>query len=525
MAEPHRILVTGATGYIGGRLVPQLLATGYAVRCLARTARKLADRPWASDPRVEIVESDFSRIDALVHAMRGCRTAFYLMPALTPAAGVDEARGQTMAQHFADAAQRAGLARIVYLRTLDVAAEGLSGPSASRRSIEDVLASGATPVTVLRAAMIIGSGSTSFEMLSYLVERLPVMVTPWWVFTECQPIAVRNVLDYLVQGLSSTDTASLTLDIGGPDVVTFAQLMRLMAIERGLRRRIVVAVPLRVPRLSALWIHLITPIPYRTAVPFVRALRQRLVCEDARAQRMMPQRLLTAREAIRRALVRTRERDVPTTWSSAGPIPGDPDWSGGTVLADRRSIDLDVPPPAVYRAVCRLGGQNGWYAAGGLWKLRGAIDRLVGGPGLRRGRRDPEDLAFGEAVDFWRVTALERNRRLRLRAEMKVPGIAELDFEIEPREIAGKPLTGDASDRTPGSRLIQTARFRPLGLAGLAYWYAMVPFHRIVFDRMLKGICGAAQRLVADTRAEPAPYATLATTVRALESNRDRPVG
>jgi hypothetical protein len=332
-------------------------------------------------------------------------------------------------------------------------------------------------------------------MLRCLVERLPFMAVPHWMSTQCQPIAIRNVLHYLVACLSVPATAGRTLDIGGPDVLSYRQLMGVMAEELGLRRRVVIPLPMLAPRLSALWIHLITPIGHRLAAPLVEGLRNPVVCRDDDALRLMPQPLLTVREAIRLALARVEQRSVTTVWSAAGPIPGDPDWSGGTILTSRRALDLDVPPAAAYRAVCRMGGRNGWYATDSLWWLRGALDRIVGGPGLRRGRRDPEHLWFGEAVDFWRVIGLERNRLLTLRAEMRVPGEAELEFAIEPRDERGRPLPLEAADRAPRSRLEQIARFRPHGLAGLVYWYAMAPFHGIVFRRMLRGIQAAAGRL------------------------------
>jgi uncharacterized protein YndB with AHSA1/START domain len=326
--------------------------------------------------------------------------------------------------------------------------------------------------------MIIGSGSASFEILRYLVERLPVMVTPRWVTTESQPIAVRNVVQYLVDCLAVPDTVGRTLDIGGPDVLSYRELMRIMAEERGLRRRYVIPVPVLTPRLSSLWIHLVTPISHRIARPLAEGLRNRVVCRDDEAQRLMPQELLGVRQAIRAALDRVAHDDVETSWSMAGPIPGDPDWAGGTVFTDRRSLLVEAPPEAAWRAVVRIGGGHGWYAADTLWRLRGWMDRLVGGPGLRRGRRDPEEVGYGEALDFWRVTGLERNRRLALRAEMKLPGEALLEFTLEPE--AGV------------TRLTQTARFLPRGLAGLAYWYAVLPLHAVVFRGMLEGVRRAA---------------------------------
>jgi uncharacterized protein YbjT (DUF2867 family)/uncharacterized protein YndB with AHSA1/START domain len=477
-----RVLVTGATGYIGGRLVPRLLAAGYPVRCLARSPRKLGDRPWAADPRVEIVEADAADTEALRRAMAGCGPAFYLLHSMLAAGAGYAAHDLVLAQRFAEAAEASGLSRIVYLGGLGELGAGLSEHLQSRREVERVLASGRVPVTVLRAAMIIGSGSASFEILRYLVERLPVMVTPKWVATECQPIAIRNVLQYLVACLEVKETIGATFDIGGSDVVSYRELMRIMAEERGLRRRLVIPVPVLTPRLSSLWIHLVTPLSREIAIPLAEGLRNRVVCRDDAAVRLMPQTLLGVRGAIRAALDHVESADVETTWSMAGPIPGDPDWAGGTVFVDRREITIEAPAPTVFRAVCRIGGGHGWYAADFLWRLRGLLDRLVGGPGLRRGRRDPEDVAFGEALDFWRVTGFERDRRLRLRAEMKLPGEALLEFELD-ESSAG------------GTRLTQTARFLPRGLLGLAYWYAVLPVHAFVFRGMLKGIRRVALEL------------------------------
>jgi len=472
------VLLTGATGYIGGRLVPRLLEAGHRVRCLAREPRKLDGRPWASHPRVEIVAGDAADLPSLRRAMTGCGPAFYLVHSMIAAGDAYAERDRAMARSFAVAAQEAGLARIVYLGGLGELGEGLSEHLASRREVEELLAAGRTPVTVLRAAMIIGSGSASFEILRYLVERLPVMITPRWVKTESQPIAVRNVVQYLVDCLAVPETSGRTLDIGGPDVLSYRDLMRIMTEERGLRRRLVIPAPVLTPRLSSLWIHLVTPIPARIARPLAEGLRNRVVCRNDEAQRLMPQTLLTVREAIRSALERVAHEDVPTSWAMAGPVPGDPDWAGGTVFTDRRSLLVRAPPEAVWRAVVRIGGGHGWYAADGLWRLRGALDRLVGGPGLRRGRRDPDDVGYGEALDFWRVTGIERGRRLSLRAEMKLPGEALLEFEIAPEPS--------------GTRLTQTARFLPRGLSGLAYWYAVLPVHAFVFDGMVRGIRKAA---------------------------------
>jgi uncharacterized protein YbjT (DUF2867 family) len=484
-AERRRpVLVTGATGYIGARLVPRLLEAGHRVRCLVRQARKLDGRPWAADPRVEIVECDMAAatVEDLAAAMANCGAGFYLVHAML-SAGEDYAReDRSMAARFAEAAGRAGLTRILYLGGLGETGQDLSEHLSSRREVEALLASGPVPLTVLRAAMIIGSGSASFEILRYLVERLPVMVTPRWVQTECQPIAIRNVLLYLVGCLDEPRTVGRTLDIGGPGIVTYRALMRIMAEERGLMRRLVIPVPVLTPRLSALWIHLVTPLSRHIAMPLAEGLRNRVVCRDDEAVRLVPQRLLTPREAIAAALARVEHHDVESAWSDAGVVPGDPDWAGGKTLRDERAVRVAAPPAEVFRAVCRVGGDHGWYGSQWLWRLRGTLDRLAGGPGLRRGRKDPEHLAYGEALDFWRVTAVERDRRLALRAEMRLPGEALLEFDIAP--VEGDPGASD---------LRQLAVFKPKGLLGLAYWYGVLPLHGIVFSGMLQGIRRAAE--------------------------------
>jgi uncharacterized protein YbjT (DUF2867 family)/uncharacterized protein YndB with AHSA1/START domain len=493
-AEP--VFVTGATGYIGARLVPRLLEAGYSVRCLARSPRKVSDRPWGRDPRVTIVQGDLASATGLADAMRGCGAAFYLVHAMMSGGGDYASQDREMATAFARAAADAGLERIIYLGGLGETGSGLSEHLASRLEVGEILQRGPVPATVFRAAMIIGSGSASFEILRYLVERLPIMVTPRWVSTESQPIAVRNVLQYLVDCLAVPGTAGRTLDIGGLDVLSYRDLMRIMAEELGLRRRLIVPVPVLTPRLSSLWIHLVTPLSSEIARPLAEGLRNRVVCRDDEAQRLLPQQLLGAREAIRAALERLAHHDVESTWSAAGPVPGDPDWAGGKVFVDRRETRVAAPAEAVFRAVSRVGGDNGWYAGDSLWRLRGWVDHMVGGPGLRRGRRDPDEVLYGEAIDFWRVTAVEPGRRLALRAEMKLPGEAVLEFVVEP---AGDSRVGGAA------RLVQTATFRPRGLAGLLYWYGVMPFHGFVFRGMLNGIRRAAERDASATEVRPTP--------------------
>ncbi len=478
------ILLTGATGYVGGRLAPRLLSEGYRLRCLVRSRKKLLAQAWADDERVEIVELDLAdgapETDSrLTESMRGCDAAFYLIHSMVAAGEEYAKRDFDMGERFARAGREAGLPRIIYLSGLGEMGEGLSEHLRSRREVETALASTGVPLTTLRAAMIIGSGSASFEILRYLVERLPVMVTPRWVSTECQPIAIRNVLSYLIECLRTPETIGKDLDIGGPEVMNYLEIMRVMAKERGLLRRLVIPVPVLTPRLSSLWIGLVTPVTPRIARPLAEGLRNKVVCRDDESDRLMPQQLLTIRESIAAALGRHAQGGVETVWSGAGPMPGDEPWSGGTVFVDERSIEIDAPPGAVFRAVCRVGGGHGWYAADWLWRIRGWMDQLVGGPGLRRGRRDSERLAMGDALDFWRVTGVREDHSLDLVAEMKVPGEARLSFRIDTLG-AGR------------SSLVMTASFAPKGLLGILYWYSVFPLHGLVFSGMLRGIRDAA---------------------------------
>jgi uncharacterized protein YbjT (DUF2867 family)/uncharacterized protein YndB with AHSA1/START domain len=476
-----RIAVAGATGYIGTRLVPLLLDAGYTVRCLARAPRKLADRPWYSSPAVEIITVQLDDEAAVATHLSGCAAAFYLVHSMQSGADY-AARDRELAQRFAAAAGAAAVARLVYLGGLGETGENLSVHLQSRREVERLLAAGPVPLTAFRAAMIIGSGSASFEILRYLAERLPVLITPRWVRTECQPIAVDNVLHYLVRCLATADTAGRTFDIGGADIVTYEDLIQIMAEERGLPRRFIIPVPVLTPRLSSLWIHLVTPIDARMARPLAEGLRNRVVVSNDSAAPLMPQRLLGVRESIRLALDAEARSDVESTWAAAGPVPGDPDWAGGDMFEDSREVVIAATPETVFDVLTRLGGRQGWFRYNRLWRLRGLLDRLAGGPGSRRPRRDPQRLSWGDVLDFWRVSEIERGRRLTLRAEMRLPGEAVLDFE----------LTALNTGQAPRTRLVQTARFRPRGLAGLAYWYAVWPFHGAVFAGLLRGIGDAS---------------------------------
>ncbi len=470
-----RIAIAGATGYIGGRLIPPLLDAGHSARCLVRSPDKLRDRGWSKNPGVEIVQTDLADADTLAKNLEGCGAAFYLVHSMMSAGEEYAEQDRQLALNFATASRTAGVTRIIYLGGLGETGPDLSSHLASRREVEAALASTGVPVTVFRAAMIIGSGSASFEILRYLVERLPIMITPKWVSTPCQPIAVRNVIGYLVGSLAGPETTGGTFDIGGPEVLCYRDIMQVMAEELGLRRRWIIPVPVLTPRLSSRWIHLITPLSHHIAEPLAEGLKNPVVCREDRITKLIPQKLLSVRESIRAALSKMAEHSVETSWSMAGPIPGDPDWAGGTQFRDAREIVINAAAHAAFRAVCRVGGGHGWYAADWLWRIRGWLDVLAGGPGLRRGRRDPESVGYGEALDFWRVVGFERDTRLALRAEMKLPGEALLEFRIE-------ALSANQC------KLHQTALFKPRGLLGLLYWYAVAPFHGIVFHGMLHGI-------------------------------------
>ncbi len=487
------VFVTGATGYIGGRVAPRLLERGYRVRCLARSAAKLRARPWAGNERIEVVEGDAGDEARLEDSLRGCAAAYYLVHSMDAAGPEYRARDLSLAETFGRAAANAGVPRIIYLGGLGETGEGLSKHLASRREVEAALGRGGVPVTVLRAAMIIGSGSASFEILRYLVERLPIMITPRWVSTQSQPIAVRDVMHYLIAALEAPATTGKTLDIGGPEVASYASIMREMASALHLRRRLVIPVPVLTPRLSSLWIHLVTPLNASIARPLAEGLKNRVVCRNDEAKRLMPHGCLTIRQAMDAALAKVQAGDVETAWSDAGVMPGDPSWAGGTVFVDRREVVTSASHAAVWSSVCSLGGQRGYYAVDWLWRVRGLMDRLAGGPGLRRGRRSTGRLRLGDALDFWRVTAIDPPHRLVLRAEMKLPGVATLSFDLTP-----------APPGNTGTQLVMTARFRPRGLLGIAYWYSVLPLHGIVFRGMLSGMVRAAQG-VRQTAADSPP--------------------
>jgi len=479
------VLVTGATGYVGGRLVSRLLDSGYRVRVVGRSLSKLRSRPWGMHPNLEIFAADALDAKALSQGAQGCRVGFYLIHSMNPRQKDFAAADREAARNMAAAAARGGLERIIYLGGLGDADRSLSKHLRSRMEVARILQEGPVPATVLRAAMILGSGSASFEILRYLVEHLPIMTTPRWVQNPVQPIAIRNVLGYLQGCLEHEETAGATFDIGGPDVLTYHGLMDIYAEEAGLAKRLVIPLPVLTPRLSAYWIHLVTPVPAHIARPLAEGLRNPVVCREDRIRAIIPQALLNCREAIRLALGRTQRACVDTCWTDAGAIPapewlqeGDATYAGGTLLRSAYRMVLDGSSDAAWKAVQAIGGETGWYSADVLWRIRGILDRMVGGVGLRRGRRDPQTLRIGDAVDFFRVLDIQEGRFLQLLAEMRFPGEATLEFRIQ---------------SLPGNRtgLEQHSRFLPKGLAGLLYWYVLLPFHVMVFKGMLKGIARA----------------------------------
>ncbi len=489
-------LVTGATGYIGGRLVPALLERGYRVRAVARNPQVIRDQPWADE--VEVVRADVTDPATLPAAFEGVDVAYYLVHALVSGTGFEEIDRQA-AGNFGEAARAAGTGRIVYLGGLtpDVAEEELSPHLRSRAEVGQILRSCGVPTVELRAAVILGSGSASFEMLRHLTERLPMMVTPKWVSNRVQPIAVRDVLRYLVESAELPPEVNEAFDIGGPDVLTYREMMVRYARVAGLTRRIILPVPVLSPTLSSLWVGLVTPVPNSIARPLVESLRNEVVCRDHAIARHIPDPpagLVGFEDAVNLALTRIRNADVVTRWSSAAtagapsdPLPSDPSWSGGSLYEDLRQAEVAAEPAAVWAVIEGIGGENGWYSFPLAWELRGVMDRLVGGVGLRRGRRDPARLRVGDSLDFWRVEEMERGHLLRLRAEMRLPGLAWLELSVE-ADGAGRSLYR------------QRALFYPRGLAGHAYWRSIAPFHAIVFGGMARHIAREAERRAEDSR-------------------------
>jgi len=495
----RRCLVTGATGYVGGRLVPGLLAAGHRVRVMVRDERRVAGHPWSDD--VEVAVADATDPEAVLRALDGVDVAYYLLHSI--GSGSDFADTESRIAHtFATAAETAGVHRLVYLGGLAPDGEELSTHMASRKLVGKILLDSSVPTAVLQAAVVIGSGSASFEMLRYLTERLPVMVTPKWVGIRLQPIAIRDVLRYLVGCAMLPDDVNRSFDVGGPDVLTYKEMMQRYAAVAGLSRRTMVRVPVLTPRLSSHWVGLVTPVPSALAKPLVESVRHASVTMEHDIARYVPdppEGLIGFDRSVELALTRIRNLQVPTRWSSAStvgapsnPLPSDPHWSGGDLYVDERTRAVDAPPAALWRVIEGIGGENGWYSFPLAWRVRGFFDRVSGGPGLSRGRRDPRDLVVGDVLDWWRVEVADERRLLRLRAEMRLPGLAWLELEV------GSSEGGNTSFH-------QRALFHPRGVLGHAYWWAVSPFHGIVFGGMQRNIARAAERLAADPNADLRP--------------------
>jgi len=477
MPDSNLVLVTGATGYVGGRLVPRLLVEGYRVRCMVRDLTRLQGRSWIN--RVELVQGDMLNPASLSAAMRDVQVVYYLIHSLGGGSDFLD-RDLVAARNCAHAAQEAGVKRIVYLGGLGDPKADLSLHLRSRQQTGDALREAGIPVTEFRAAVIVGSGSLSFEMIRYLTERLPVMVCPKWVFTRIQPIAIRNVLDYLVAALRCPESTGRILEIGGRDVLTYADMMTGYAQARGLKRRLI-AVPVLTPRLSSYWVHLVTPIPANIAQPLIKGLGNEVIVRDDSATQLFPNvHPIDYKTAVRLALEKMNARDIETAWSDAltssqghkSPVTL---ISTEGLIIERRQMIVSASAETVYKCFTRLGGARGWLYMDWAWQLRGIVDRLCGGVGMRRGRRDPEELRIGDPLDFWRVEMVEPRWLIRLRAEMRVPGRAWLEFEV--RSVhEGQAL------------LLQTAFFEPKGLSGLLYWYALYPVHSLIFSGLIRKI-------------------------------------
>lgn len=482
MTDNRTILVTGATGYIGGRLIPRLLKAGYRVRAMVRDPARLQGRPWVSE--IDVVQGDVLVPETLATALAGVDAAYYLVHSMRGHEDFHQ-RDLQAARNFGQAAQAQHVRQIIYLGGLGDPDSDLSHHLRSRQLTGEALRESGVPVMEFRAGVIVGSGSISFEMIRYLTERLPIMICPQWVYTRIQPIGITDTLDYLVAALTTLESLDQIIEIGGQDVVTYRDMMLGYARVRGLRRYMI-PVPVLTPRLSSYWVHWTTPIPSDIARPLIEGLHNEVIVRDSRARELFPDIHPTDYEtAVRNALDHLQASDVETTWSDAL-VSSVPDRTPAVLTVhegmfiEQRQHEVMASPADTFRAVSAVGGERGWPSFNWAWHLRGVLDRLVGGVGFRRGRRHPNELRVGDALDFWRVEAVEADHLLRLRAEMKVPGLAWLQFKVEPTEDGH-------------SRLIQTAFFAPKGLFGFLYWYMLYPMHGPVFSSMIRKLAERAE--------------------------------
>ncbi len=479
------VLVTGATGYVGGRLIPRLLEKGYQVRVFVRDAIRLSGRSWVD--QVEIVEGNVLKADDLPAAMNGVDAAYYLIHNMSERQGY---RDQELlaARNFGGAAETAGIKRIIYLGALGDPESDLAPHLLSRQKTGQVLGEYNIPVTEFRAAIIVGSGSISFEMIRYLTEKLPVMICPRWVYQQVQPIAIEDVLTYLIEALTTPDSIGKVIEIGGSDQLPYSEMMTTYAELRGLKR-LLVPVPVLTPGLSSHWVHWITPVAASVTRPLIEGLKNEILVQDDSAKRIFPSiQPITYREGVKLALENLKLGEVETRWcdalySSKGNQRPVSLVSEEGMILEQRQVRIQASEQQVYEVYTRLGGDNGWLFMDWAWRIRGTIDRLLGGSGLRRGRRDPDHLRMGDAVDFWRVEDLQPDSSLRLRSEMIVPGEAWLKYE------SGKTPQGD-------TLLLQTAIFAPRGLAGFLYWYTLYPIHGIIFSGLIRSIKKEAEKVL-----------------------------
>lgn len=477
--ETRTVLLTGASGYVGGRLLPMLEARGFRVRCLARRPENLRGRVGVD---TEVLQGDVLKPETLKRALDGVHTVYYLVHSMG-SKGSFEDQDRSAAKNLGDAAREAGVQRIVYLGGLGEDGEDLSKHLRSRHEVGAVLRESGVQVVEFRASIVIGSGSLSFELVRSLVQRLPVMICPKWVSVKAQPIAIEDLLDYLVGALDWDHQDSRIFEIGGPDQVSYGEIMQEYARQRGLRRWLI-SVPVLTPRLSSLWLGLVTPVYARIGRKLVDSLRNPTIVKDQSALREFEVKPRGLREAISRAFTNEENEIAQTRWSDALSMSrGVLNWGGVRFknrVLDSRTAVVSVAPEKAFAPIRRIGGDRGWYCANFLWTIRGWIDLLFGGIGKRRARRDPEYLRVGDVLDWWRVEEYEPNRRLKLAAEMKVPGRAWLEFEVEPTKN--------------GATIRQTALFDPVGLFGIVYWYSLFPIHVVIFGGMLREIARRAEQ-------------------------------
>lgn len=478
--SPSTVLVTGATGYVGGRLVPCLLREGYTVRCFVRSANRLRAKPWSDE--VEVAVGDALEADTVPPAMEGVDAVYYLIHSLGAGEDTFEDRDRTAATNVRRAAEEAGAQRIVYLGGMRPKGERQSKHLQSRIETGKVLRDGSVPVTEFRAAQIVGSGSLSFELVRYLTERVPILVCPRWVHTPTQPIAIRDVLQYLMGALEQPESAGEIIEIGGTDVFTYAEMFEIYSAVRGLNRWIV-NVPFLTPRLSSHWIGLVTPISNTIARPLIEGLDNEVVVDDpAKARSLFPDiDPISFEAAVRLALRRTESGTIPTVWNSA--VSSTPEQAPSARLEiseglyqEERSAHVEASPSIAFDTIEQLGGDTGWLYGDALWRLRGWIDQLLGGVGYRQGRRDEDTLRVGDTVDFWRVEARTEDRLLRFRAEMRLPGRAWLQFDVTPQDDGAR------------SRITQTTYFEPKGLSGTVYWNLVHWAHRFLFAGLFRAL-------------------------------------